>query len=127
MFSTAKKAGAVVLASLILLSLLAFTGCSLDPVTLVKTGHPLDYPDKTFEEAYEGFFGNPKWTSFVTSSGETVVEFKGEGTYYGEPGTFTVQFTIDKGGDTFTTTYFAFEDTLITVDEFTEFMDEVFG
>jgi len=46
-------------------------------VLSVKNGHFIDYPKRTLEEAFEGFFGSPTWKHFEADTGEQIVEFTG--------------------------------------------------
>lgn len=64
-------------------------------VEAVKSGHPVAYPDITYEEAYNSFFDSPKWKYLKTDDGLDIVQFDGECTYDGEPAHMVVQFKVN--------------------------------
>ena len=69
----------------------------VDPfVTLVKTATNSTY-GITYGAAFDSFFTSPKWRSFTSTSGNTVVEFTGGFLYSGSPATATFQFVLDFG------------------------------
>ncbi len=119
----------------VLAVLLGISGCGVSDVTdqvanisqatdehvlMVKKGHPNSYPDITFEQAFESFFGNPTWKYFVgTKEGSDddddgepdyevdnvdVVEFTGYCTYSGVEVKALIQFTLNDD-DTFDASY----------------------
>ena len=55
----------------------------------VKNGHPDSYPDITFEDAFNKYYGNPewnrdpKWSYLSETTGENIVVFEGECVYQG--------------------------------------------
>lgn len=95
-------------------------------VLSVKKGHPVSYPNKTYEEAFKNFFGSPTWKYFlgtVEGSDENgdgkpdykkdnvdIVEFTGYFTYNDVEVKARIQFTLDTDSNTFTATYLAFND-----------------
>ena len=95
-------------------------------VLAVKGGTPNAYPDKTYEEAFENFFGSPTWKYFVgTKEGPDedgdgnpdyieedvdIVEFTGYCTYQDVEVKALIQFTLSKEDDTFEATYLSFND-----------------
>lgn len=87
-----------------------------DPhITAVKAGSPVSYPDKTYGDAFEAFFGSPAWTYFKGSSDDSdethdVVEFTGYCTYQDVEVKALIQFTLDVEGGTFETSYLSFND-----------------
>ncbi len=64
-------------------------------VAMVKGGHPLDYPDKTYETTFNGFFDKPEWKYLKAENGLDIVQFDGECTYYGKPAHMVIQFDVD--------------------------------
>ena len=48
-----------------------------EPTETVKNGVLANYNSTTVGKAFEGTFQEPKWTTFETSKGQTVVEFNG--------------------------------------------------
>ncbi len=92
----------------------------------VKNGYPLEHPDQTYGEAFDHFFAYPTWKYFIGTKegldedgdGEAdyeeqnmdIVEFTGYCTYGGVEVKARIQFTLDKDGDTFETTYLSFND-----------------
>lgn len=92
----------------------------------VKNGHPSSYPNQTYGEAFDNFFGSPTWKYFVGTKeapdedgdGEPdgaeenvdVVEFTGYCTYADVKVKARIQFTLDEENDTFQATYLAFNE-----------------
>ena len=87
-------------------------------IDLVKNGSPTLIPDITYEQAYHNFFGNPQWRGFVADTGENVVEFTGECTYYDEEAKVYIQFVLEEE-DTFSMHYASMSvgDETITLDQ----------
>ncbi len=84
-------------------------------VLSVKGGSPKAYPDITYEEAFESFFGSPTWTYFQGTREEDdtqydVVEFTGDCVYADVEVKALIQFTIDEEQGTFEATYLSFND-----------------
>lgn len=75
-------------------------------IEMVKYGYPFDYPNRTYGEAFEEFFSNPKWEYFKSEDDEDIVEFTGGCTYYDSEVTVTLQFIIDEDAGTFDAGYF---------------------
>ena len=92
----------------------------------VKGGTPNAYPDKTYEEAFENFFGSPTWKYFVgtkegpdedgdgkpdyTEDNVDIVEFTGYCTYQDVEVKALIQFTLSKDDNTFEATYLSFNE-----------------
>lgn len=74
-------------------------------IEMVKSGSPELIPNITYEEAYDNFFGNPQWRGFTADTGEQVVEFTGECTYYDETAEVYIQFVME--GTTSFSMYYA--------------------
>ena len=70
--------------------------CGSGNIDKVKNGHFKAYPDVTIGKAFNHFFGNPKWSSFVTDDDEQMVEFSGEATLGDEDVNVEIQFEVDK-------------------------------
>lgn len=68
-------------------------------VNMVKNGYPEPYPDITYGEAFEAFFGECEWEYFESGDGQNVVEFRGNCMYGEERAAVTIQFLVyeDKG------------------------------
>lgn len=64
-------------------------------IDMVKKGSPELIPDITYGQAYENFFANPQWRGFTADTGEHVVEFTGDCTYYDEDAQVYIQFVIE--------------------------------
>ena len=93
-------------------------------VLKVKGAAPNAYPGKTYGEAFEAFFGNPKWEYFVgekegpdddgdgkpdyTEENVDIVQFTGTCMYQDIEVEALIQFTLDKDGKTFEATYLSF-------------------
>ena len=87
-----------------------------DPHVLsVKKGHPVSYPEITYESAFDYFFGNPTWKYFEGTRNESdtiydVVEFTGRCLYQETEVKALIQFTLNDDGETFSPTYLSFND-----------------
>lgn len=95
-------------------------------VLAVKNGHPQDYPDKSYGDAFDAFFSYPTWKYFKgTKEGPDedgdgkpdykeeeadIVEFTGHCTYLDSEVKALIQFTLSKENDTFEATYLSFND-----------------
>lgn len=95
-------------------------------VIAVKNGSPFAYPDKTYGEAFESFFGSPKWEYFLgtkegldenndgvpdsTEENVDIVEFTGYCTYQDVEVKALLQFTLSREDDTFVATYLSFNE-----------------
>ena len=72
-------------------------------IASVKNGHLSGWPDVEIGDAFEDFFANTEWESFK-EDGDTIVEFRGECTWYDEPADAKIQFTVED--DEFEITHF---------------------
>lgn len=95
-------------------------------VLAVKGGSPTDYPDITYEEAFESFFSEPTWRYFegtkkgpdddgdgkedYTESNIDVVEFTGNCMYADVEVKALIQFELDTENGTFEASYLSFND-----------------
>ncbi len=79
-------------------------------IDFVKEGCPTLYPDITYGEAFDSFFGHPSWSYFKSDDGKHVVEFTGDCTYADAEVTATVQFVLDMESETFELYYLDFND-----------------
>ena len=95
-------------------------------VLAVKTGHPNSYPDISYEDAFENYFGDPTWKSFkgtqegpdedgdgkpdYTKNDVDVVEFTGYCMYQDVRVKALIQFVLNKEEGTFTSEYLSFND-----------------
>ncbi len=75
-------------------------------IDYVKEGYPEAYPNITYGEAFDSFFGEPSWKYFVTENDEDVVEFAGQCFFMDAEVTATVQFILDIDNGTFEAGYF---------------------
>lgn len=78
-------------------------------VLSVKNGYPENYPDITFGDAFDNFFGSPTWKYFEGENGEDVVEFTGYCTYQDVEVKARLQFILN-GDGTFTSGALSFND-----------------
>lgn len=95
-------------------------------VLTVKGGTPNAYPDKTYGDAFDSFFGSPAWKYFVgTKEGPDedgdgqpdytvdevdIVEFTGYCTYQDVKVKALIQFTLSEEDNTFEATYLSYND-----------------
>lgn len=70
-------------------------------IDFVKQGSPVDYPNITYEKAFNNYFGDCKWTYFKSEDDEDVVEFNGICSYRGQDAKIKIQFLLDVSGGTF--------------------------
>lgn len=97
-----------------------------DKVTYIREQPVADYDmksygTKTYGEALDDYCTNTKWESFTTDNGEEVVEFNGKAYYKGSEKKVRIQFLIADDCESYTLTYFAFDETACSwqqVDEF---------
>lgn len=78
-------------------------------VLSVKNGYPENYPDVTFGDAFDNFFGSPTWKYFEGENGEDVVEFTGYCTYQDVEVKARLQFVLNDDG-TFTSGALSFNE-----------------
>ncbi|MET3290926.1 UNVERIFIED_CONTAM: Ca2+/Na+ antiporter [Brevibacillus sp. OAP136] len=76
----------------------------------VKNGYPENYPDKTYNQAFENFFGNPNWKYFNATTGEKVVEFTGYCTYQNVEVKAKIQFILSTDETSFEVGALSFND-----------------
>ncbi|SEC01570.1 hypothetical protein [Paenibacillus sp. GP183] len=67
----------------------------------VKNGKNSSYPDVTYEQAFQNFFGSPTWKYFRSTTGANVVEFSGYCTYADVEVKAVLQFIISDDEQTF--------------------------
>ncbi len=61
----------------------------------VKGGHPSEYPNITYESAFEKFYGSPTWGYMIGNDGSNIVTFTGECQYNGKPATIQLRFKLN--------------------------------
>ena len=93
-------------------TLLVFTSCfQSKAISIVKDGHFTYYDEMTVGEAVDGFFGNPKWKSYVPADKELrdfmLVNVEGKIIYDDEKADAIIQFIVDE--DTGEFELYAFE------------------
>lgn len=83
----------------------------IDPkVSIVRDGTFNNYPTPTIGEAFQNYFGNPKWNSFTSDTGETIVEFRGTCMYADVEVEALFQFIVNEEANTFEVNYLAFNE-----------------
>ncbi|MBQ3151351.1 MAG: zinc-ribbon domain-containing protein [Clostridia bacterium] len=63
-------------------------------IDVVKEGALYDYPDQAIGKAFEDFFSDPEWKSFMSDDERIIVEFNGGCTFDGEPVDCCIQFEV---------------------------------
>lgn len=106
---TQTVSGYMIFISVILLALTLLIPKSETYIEMVKMATPENYPDVTYEEAFESFFVEPEWSHFSSDQGE-VVQFTGEFSYLGEEAEACFQYVIDLENSSFTLQYFGIDD-----------------
>lgn len=82
---------------LVCLFALIFTGCGNDKyVEQVRSGTMDMAPNVEVGRAFDNFFSNGKWKSFMSKQNERIVEFNGECTWNDRSAALMVQFKVDK-------------------------------
>lgn len=79
-------------------------------VQMVKGGYREGNPDLTYDDAFNAFFGTPRWKYFKGEDEQDVVEFTGDCTYQDTPVKARIQFVVDEENGTFEATYLAFNE-----------------
>ena len=102
-----------------------------DLVLGVKGGYPSSYPDATYGDAFDYFFGYPEWTSFQGTRDEDdkvydIVQFTGECLYAEKEVTALIQFTLSEDKNTFEPTYLSFNDVPQTNEDMYALVDKAF-
>ncbi len=78
-------------------------GSTGDPeiISMVKNGHLSEYPQKTIGEAFNNFFGSPRWGAIVAEDGNDYVNVTGKIMFQEKKVNAAVQFKVDKDAGTF--------------------------
>lgn len=78
-------------------------GSTGDPeiISMVKNGHLSEYPRKTIGEAFNNFFGSPRWGAIVAEDGNDYVNVTGKIMFQEKKVNAAVQFKVDKDAGTF--------------------------
>lgn len=87
-----KKIFSAIISSALIIFLMTSCGYD-DDVNVVRNGHFNNYPNVSVGEAFDQFFINDGWRSFI-SSGRRVVEFKGDCLWWNVQSTIEMQFII---------------------------------
>lgn len=101
-----RRAALAIVAAAMAASLIACGGGKA--VQIVKSAHADGYPNKTIGEAFEAFFGSPKWEEGVPEDDElreqgiTLVNFTGKMMYADKEVEAVIQFHVKKDDETFT-------------------------
>ena len=98
---------------LVLMLCFLMAGCSSasnENIQFVKEGTYGIYTNTTVGKAFDNFFENPKWTSFISESDEEIVEFTGKCLYDNVKVEVLMQFTLDKSTGRFSINYLSFND-----------------
>lgn len=74
-------------------------------VSGVKNGHPQLYPDTTYGEAFDFYFNSGEWSSFVSDTDKTVVEYEGKVGEKDNESTILFQFVLSEDGESFSAEY----------------------
>lgn len=101
--------GSVAVVSVVLLFVILFIPKSDTYIAMVKTATPENYPNATYEEAFESFFAEPEWSHFSSEKGE-VVQFTGDFYYLDGKAEACFQYVIDLESSSFSLEYFGIDD-----------------
>lgn len=119
--------GCVIFGGLALFLISMFLPNSNKYIDMVKNGTNDNYPNITYEEAFDEFFANPEWSHFTSEDGEEIVEFTGKFTYMEAEADALFQFMLDLDEGTFSLEYFAINDEPQTVLMAGIVLDKVFS
>ena len=72
---------------------------------MVKESSPADYPDRTYEEAFENFFDDPVW-QYWEDDGEKYIWFLGQCQVNGQVSNCEVHFQLDLENGRFRVVYY---------------------
>ncbi|EJL46586.1 hypothetical protein PMI08_01081 [Brevibacillus sp. CF112] len=70
-------------------------------VDIVREGTFAARPNQKIGEAFDKFFGSPKWSAFDSDTGQKIVEFTGDMTYQGQPVKARMQFVVNPETNSF--------------------------
>lgn len=101
----------------------SFGGKSDPNVKLVLQSMRENYGMITYEDAFEAFFNKPKWESFTSKDGDTIVEFSGEAR---DDISVTAQFTLYVEAEYFELSYLEYNRIPQSLFERASFLDTVF-
>lgn len=96
-------------------------------VEMVQEGSLYYFPDETIEDAFNEFFGEPEWKSFVSEDGNRIVEFNGECEYDGESENLCMQFEVDEETGEFEIIYVDIAGESFEYDELSDILDVIFA
>jgi hypothetical protein len=96
-------------------------------VQMVRGSYDDSAPHITYGEAFDDFFGNPRWTHFKSTDGKDIVEFTGDFMYDGQPASAVIQFTVDGDGGRFEVTGYEVDGDPQTLSELWGLLSTVFG
>ncbi|SEW20269.1 zinc ribbon domain-containing protein [[Clostridium] fimetarium] len=94
-------------------------------IECVKSSYNSNYPGKTYGEAFNDFFSEPKWKGFKSETGEYTVEFNGKCLMNGTTKKVTIQYTIKD--DSFNLTYYGIDGKVGSESDYQELMESVFN
>ena len=103
------------------------TGGTDKYVEIVQEGSLYYFPDETVEEAFDDFFADPEWKSFVSEDGDRIVEFNGTCEYYGEDENLCMQFTVDEDTSEFEITYVDIAGESFGIEDLEYILDTIFS
>lgn len=93
------KNAATLLGAMFALFVIMATGCGGDNydqhVLSVREGTFHMNPNVPVGKAFDQFFANGKWKSFISTENERIVEFNGECSWYNAPADMKIQFNVD--------------------------------
>ena len=94
---------------------------------IVQEGSMYYFPDETVEEAFNDFFVDPEWKTFISEDGERIVEFNGECTYGDEAANCCIQFTVDEDEGEFEITYIDIDGEQFTGSDVNDILEIIFS
>ena len=86
----------IILVMILSLMSVLVAGCDEKYVQSVKNGTMYMAPNAPVGKAFDQFFKNGKWKSFVSDKNDRIVEFTGECNWNNRPAKLTAQFKLYK-------------------------------
>lgn len=111
---------------IVILGLIGIFVVDNEYISKVKNGTFNKYPDVIIGEAFDDFFGSPKWRYFISDDDLNIVEFTGKCTYDDVEVEALLQFTV-YDDDSFELSYFSMNDISQNLLMISELIDKVAG
>ena len=95
-------------------------------IDFVKHESPRNHPGITYEKAFNNYFGDCKWSYFVSEDEEDIVEFNGTCSLGERPANIRIQFLLNYNAKKFEICAVAIDDISLDRWEIPEVIERVF-